>query len=322
MSIYMLKRNIPVLLLSALSVRAQAPTSRPLVNTPIAAISPASSLPDHKIVPNDLLNIQVFDEPEVSRPGVRVSSDGTVVIPSLPKPLLVAGLLPREVEGEVRQALIDGQILIHPTVSVSILEYAYRLISIQGNVRTPGQFEITQPITLFEALSKAGGVTPEAGADVLVSKSPTDPPQKVNLIQLQINPDPSTNLILNGGELISVPEAPKVWVTGNVAHPGPVAIKTPGDATVLKVVATAAGLTQYYNKLAYIYRPDPSGKRQEITVPLRKIMQRKAQDVDLAVDDILLIPDDNGNARRTLLTTLQSLGGAASSSAVYVGMGR
>jgi len=308
------------MLLGAAAVFAQV--SRPVVDTPIAAQAANTTLPDRKVAPNDLISIVVFDEPEVSRPAVRVGSDGTVVIPVLPQPVAVAGLLPREIQSVVSKALVDAQILVHPTVSVGILEYAYRQISIQGQVRIPGQFNITQPITLFEALAKAGGVTPDAGSIVLVSKTAMEVPQKIDLNELQKNPEPSTNITLTGGELISVPDAPKLYVTGNVAKPGPIPVKTPDDATVLKVVAAAGGLTPYYNKSAYIYRVDATGKRQEIIVPLRDIYQRKAQDVNLIADDILLIPDDNGYKRRQILQALQAMGGAASSASIVYGLQR
>ncbi|HEY4085418.1 MAG TPA: polysaccharide biosynthesis/export family protein [Bryobacteraceae bacterium] len=318
MAFIIIRRHIPILLLGAAAVFGQV--SRPVVDTRIAAQSTSSALPDRKVAPNDLLSITVFDEPEVSRPAVRVGSDGTVIIPVLPKPLSVAGLLPREIEALVSKSLMDAEILVHPTVSVAILEYAYEQISIQGQVRIPGQFNITEPISLFEALAKAGGVTPDAGSLVLVSKTATDIPQKIDLSELQKNPQPSTNITLTGGELISVPDAPKLFVTGNVAKPGPIPVKTPDDATVLKAVADAGGLTQYYNKTAYIYRADATGKRQEIAVPLQKLMHREAQDVTLMADDILLIPDDNGYKRRQLLQTLQAIGGTASSALVYYGL--
>jgi polysaccharide export outer membrane protein len=320
MAIFTLKRLVPAMLLSAAAMFAQV--SRPVVDTPIAAQAPNSTLPDRKVVPNDLLSIVVYDEPQVSRPAVRVAADGTVIIPVLPNPLTVAGLLPREIESLVAKSLVDAEILVHPTVTVGILEYAHEQISIEGQVRIPGQFNITEPITLFEALAKAGGVTPDAGSIVLVSKTATDAPQKIDLNELQKNPQPSTNITLTGGELISVPDAPKLYVTGNVAKPGPIPVKTADDATVLKVVAAAGGLTQYYNKTAYIYRADASGKRQEIAVPLRDIYHRKAQDVQLQADDILLIPDDNGYKRRQILSLLQSLGGAASSAGIVYSLER
>jgi polysaccharide export outer membrane protein len=318
MVLIILKRQVLVILLGASAVFGQV--SRPVVDTPIAAQAANTTLPDRKVAPNDLISVVVFGEPEVSRPAVRVGSDGTVVIPILQKPVTVAGLLPREIESSISKALVDAEILVHPTVSVGILEYAYRQISIQGQVRIPGQFNITQPITLFEALAKAGGVTADAGSIVLVSRTATEAPRKIDLNELQKNPEPSTNITLTGGELISVPDAPKLYVTGNIAKPGPIPVKMPDDATVLKVVAAAGGLTQYYNKTAYIYRADATGKRQEIAVPLQRLMHREAQDVNLLADDILLIPDDNGYRRRQILQTLQTLGGAASSAAVVIGL--
>jgi polysaccharide export outer membrane protein len=296
-----------------------AQVSRPVVDAVVSAPAATTSLPDHKIVPNDLLSISVFDEPQVSRPQVRVGVDGTIAMPMLTNRLHVEGLLPRELEAEIARELVDEQILVHPLVAVAIMEYAVRQISVVGDVRIPGQFNITAPITLLEALAKAGWTNAEAGPDLLFSKSTSDPPRKINILQLQ-NTDPTLNVTLTGGEVVSVPDAPKVWVTGNVAHPQAVPVKNPSDATVLKVVASVEGLTQYYNKTAYIYRPDGTGKRQEIAVPLKDIMHRKAQDVQLYVDDILLIPDDNGTKRRALLQALQSLGGAATTTAVLAGL--
>ena len=132
--------------------------------------------------------------------------------------------------------------------------------------------------------------------------------------------DPSLNIMLTGGEVVNVPDAQKVWVTGNVTRPSPVPFRTLSDATVLKVIASAGGLTPYYNKMAYIYRLDTTGTRREIPVQLKNLMHRKVPDVQLFSDDILLVPDDNGNNRRALLLTLQSLAGAGASAAVVTGM--
>src|SRR3569833_2704027 len=107
------------MLLGAAAVFAQV--SRPVVDTRIAAQSANSALPDRKVAPDDLLSITVYDEPEVSRPAVRVGSDGTVIIPVLPKPLSVDGLMPREIENLVSKSLIDAEFLVHSSLSVAIL---------------------------------------------------------------------------------------------------------------------------------------------------------------------------------------------------------
>jgi polysaccharide export outer membrane protein len=292
---------------------------RPVIDTNMTAPAANTSLPDHPIVPNDLLSIMVYDEPGLSKTA-RVSADGTIQMPVLKDPINVTGLLPRDVEAKVTQELLDQQILVHPVTAVSIVEYAPKMVSVVGDVHIPGQFTISAPISLYEALAKGGWTTQDAGADVLLTKSPTEPPIRINLLQLQLGKDPSLNPVLTGGEVVNVPDAPKVWVTGNVTKPQAVPIRTPSDASVLKVVASAEGLTQYYNKIAYIYRANASGNRTEIVVPLFAIMHRKAQDVPLASDDILLIPDDNGTKRRELLQLLQSMAGAGASGAAVLGI--
>ncbi len=292
---------------------------RPVIDTPMTAPAANTSLPDHPIVPNDLLSIMVFDEPGLSKIS-RVSTDGTIQMPVLKDPINVTGLLPRDVEAKVAQELLDQQILVHPITSVSIVEYASKFVSVVGDVKIPGQFTVTAPITLYDALAKAGWTTTDAGADLLLTKSPMDPPIRINLLQLQLGKDPSLNPMLSGGEVVNVQDAPKVWVTGNVTKPQAVSIRTPSDASVLKVVASAEGLAQYYNKTAYIYRANASGNRTEIVVPIWAIMHRKAQDIVLESDDILLIPDDNGTKRREFLAILTGMAGAGASGAVLVGI--
>ena len=320
MTTWNMKKNILCFVLGTLPLAAQV--SRPVVDTPIAATNQATTLPEHKIVPNDLLSIAVFDEPQVSRPLVRVGPEGTIDMPLLKDKLRVEGLWPRELAVEIQNKLREEQILVHPLVSVAILEYAFRLISVVGDVKIPGQFNITAPITLMEAMAKAGWTTQDAGSELLFAASPSETPRKINIEELQSSTDPKINVLLQGGEVVNVPDAPKVWVTGNVLKPQSVPVRRPGDATVLKMVASAEGLTQYYAKIAYIYRVDPNdgGKRKEIPVPLKDIMHRKAQDVPLVADDILLIPDDNGYVRRQILSELQSLSGGAASASIIYGM--
>ncbi len=316
----MVRNTLLLMLIALLPIWPQA--SRAAGDSPTIPAGPATSLPNHRIVPNDLLAIMIVDEPQFSRPSVRVDPDGTIAMPVLSDRLKVENLLPRELEAQVARQLKDQEILVHPMVTVSILEYATRQISVVGDVKSPQQISITQPITLLEALAKAGWTTAEAGAELQYSKSASDTPRLISIEQLQKNADSAINVTLTGGEIITVLDAPKIWVMGNVAHPQAVPITKTNDATVLKVIAKVEGLTQYYNKQAYIYRADATGKRQEIGIPLKDIMHRKADDVQLMVDDILLIPDDNGTRRRALLGALQSLGGSATSTAIIYSLPR
>ena len=73
-------------------------------------------------------------------------------------------------------------------------------------------------------------------------------------------------------------------------------------------------MTQFSGKLAYIQRTDDRiGAKAEIAVELKKIMDRKAPDVELQPKDILYIPDNSG--RRLTATVLERLAGFGSSTA-------
>jgi len=71
------------------------------------------------------------------------------------------------------------------------------------------------------------------------------------------------------------------------------------------MIALAQGLTQYYSNEAYIIRRDGTGTAQQITVPLKQILKRKAADVVLKGSDILYIPDNSG--KRMTLGTLDKI---------------
>ena len=203
-----------------------------------------------------------FRRAEVSKPAVRVGADGMIIMPLVTNGFHAAGLLPRELEAEIARVLVDQRILLRPSVTVSISEYATRQINVVGDVKLPGQFNISGSITLLEALAKAGWTTPDAGPTCCLTPPGSETPRTISIEQLQRNTDPAINVTLTGGETVNVPDTPKIWVTGNVGHAQAVPIRKPGDATVLKVIASLNGLSLYYSKTAYIYRADPNDSGQ------------------------------------------------------------
>ena len=65
-----IRRKALLFVLGTLPLLGQV--SRPVIDTVVAAPTVTTTLPDHKLVPNDLVSVSVFDEPEVSKPAVRV----------------------------------------------------------------------------------------------------------------------------------------------------------------------------------------------------------------------------------------------------------
>jgi polysaccharide biosynthesis/export protein len=300
----------------------------------IASVNTASDLPIERLGNNDLLGITVYDSPELTR-TVRVDSTGDIRLPLLRKPIKASGLYPSDLEKSITDALTQEQVLVDPVVTVTVVEYRSRPISVVGAVRTPITFQATGSVTLLDALSQAGGLTENAGPEILVSadasaapgdsSSPNAAPdaglvRRIPVHALIDSVDPSLNIALHGGEEVRVPEAGKFYVLGNVHKPGAFAMTDGSESTVLKALAMAEGLDHFTGSTAYIYRSDgTSAAKREIPIALKKITDRKAPDVPLLENDILYIPEATG--RKAALTTLDRMsliGSSIGTTLIYV----
>jgi polysaccharide export outer membrane protein len=274
-------------------------------------VQPAN-LPARQIRSNDLVSVSIYGEPDLAR-TIRVGSDGAIRLPLLPQKIKADGLMPDELEKAIAGAFQSEQILVDPSVTVTVAEYHALLpVSVAGAVRNPVTFEPLGKMTLLEAVTRAGGLTPEAGPEILISRPSQDPSAAPSLVQrisvraLIDAADPAVNLTLQGGEEIRVPEAGKIFVVGNVKMPGAFPVHDSSEATVLKALALTQGLAPYASNEAYIYRREAgSGSANEIPVDLNKIMQRKSPDVPLEANDILYIPDRSG--KRVTMAVLEKV---------------
>jgi polysaccharide export outer membrane protein len=266
---------------------------------PPASTDPATTnLPAQRIGPDDLLGLSVYDSPEFTR-TVRVLPDGSIRLPMLKQRVKAEGLMPGELEGSIAEALQKEQLLVDPFVTVTVVEYHSRPISVVGAVKLPLTFQAVGAVTLIDALTRAGGLAEDASGEILVSHTDSagnrSVVQRIPYRQLVDAADPELNLRLIGGEEIRVPAASKIFVVGNVKRPGAFAVTDTGTMTVLKAIALAEGLEPFAGTMAYIQRSDDnSGAKNEIPIELKKIMTRKAADVPLLPKDILYIPDNSG----------------------------
>ena len=286
---------------------------------PTGSTEAGANLPARPVAAGDLLAISVYGAPELSR-SARVGEDGFIRLPMLKRKIEARGAAPAELELRVGAAIAEERILVEPSVVVTIAEYAVRPIRVAGAVRHPLTFEATGPVTLLEALTRAEGLSPEAGAEILVTR--TGLTKRIAVKDLIETADPAANLILDGGEDVRVPEAGRVFVVGNVKRPGAFPVGDSGGTSVLKALALAEGLAPFSTKQAYIYRPTDGGK-VEIAVELRKIMERKAPDMDLFAGDVFYLPDNrSGRVTASVIEKVVSFAAGTASGAVILGVNR
>ena len=286
---------------------------------PLPTMELGANLPAQEIGANDLIAVSVYDQPEFTR-SVRVSADGFIRLPMLERRIEAEGLLPSELETSIAEALRAEEILVDPIVTVTIAEYQSRPISVAGAVKNPVTLQAVGPVTLLEAITRAGGLSPDAGLEILVTQSqpgeqgkPTALTQRIPVKGLIDAAAPELNIQLHGGEEIRVPEIGKIFVVGNVKKPGVFSIQDASETTVLQMLALAEGLTPYAGKQAFLYRREAAGSKNEIPIELRKILERKAPDVTLLANDILYIPDNKG--RRVSMAVLEKIASFAAGTA-------
>jgi polysaccharide export outer membrane protein len=300
--------------LGAAAVFAQEHVARP------AEVAPGANLQVQKIGPNDLLSVSVYDSPELTR-TYRIPASGLLHLPMVKTQIKVDGLFPGEVEDQIAEALDREKIMIRPVVTVAVAEYASRPIGVSGAVKSPLKFQAVGNVSVLDAIARAGGLSPEAGMEILLTAAPNGSSsplvRRISVKGLIDDADPSLNVMLTGGEEVRVPEAGKIFVVGNVKKPGAYPAGGKTDCTILKALAYAEGLTAFAYTTAYIYRQDDGGK-QNIPVELGKIMARKLPDVALLPNDILYVPD-NVTRRNTIGALEKVLGfGSATASGLLI----
>jgi polysaccharide export outer membrane protein len=283
---------------SSVSAQQQAPPDR--VGAGATFFSEGSNLPLEKIGPDDLIGITVYDAPELTR-TVRVDADGDIRLPMVKQHIKVAGLSPAELEKAIATVLIQENVLVDPIVTVSVVEYRSRSITVAGAVRTPVTFQTTGTVTLLEAITRAGGLTDNAGSEILVSHPPSISDDKSITLTERIPArallradDPASNYLLKAGDTVRIPEAGRFFVVGNVKHPGMFSITDGSESSILKALAFSDGLDTYTGRIAYIYRLDGSGRKIEIPIEVKKILARKSPDVPLYANDMLYVPNSAG----------------------------
>jgi polysaccharide export outer membrane protein len=260
------------------------------------------NLPSQKLGVDDLIAVSVYEAPELTR-TLRVEEDGTIHLPLLKDGVKAEGMFARQLETSIAAALKTEQILVDPFVKVTVVEYHSRPISVMGAVHKPVVFQSVGKVTLLDALARAEGLTNDAGTEVLITRGGLV--ERISVKKLMKDADPALNYELHGGEEIRVPEAGKIFVVGNVKRPGAFPVRDASDNSVLRVIALSEGLLPFAAKEAYIYRRDEKGTKQEITVALEKIMQRKSPDVILETDDLFYVPDNK--TRRTTFTVIDRI---------------
>lgn len=292
-------------LVMPLSVRAQAGTGTTAQNAlaTTAVIDAATASDLYRIGPGDVLEIRVFNKPQLSREAVRVDNRGLIRMPMIESEIKAGCRTEAELANELGSLYLKYQ--RHPHVDVFVKEYSSKPVAVMGAVGKPGQFQLQRRVRLLELVSLAGGPTDRAGQQVLVAHSAelssceelaARSANDFDAYDLTstIRGDGAANPYVQPGDIITVPEAQQVFVVGNVFKPTSISLKE--KVTVSQAIAIAGGtMTDAKRDRVRILRQlTGSLAKTEIVVNLEAISKLKADDVELKANDIVEVPTSSG----------------------------
>lgn len=242
----------------------------------------------------DLLEIAVFEVPELSR-TVRVSEKGLITLPLLGE-IRASGLTPRGLEGHLRDRLSERYVK-NPQVSVFVREHGSKRVSVLGAVGRPGVYEMFGPRRLLQILAEAGGLREEAGREIHVIRTAPDGTARrisVSVAALTTESDPSLNIGIEPGDVVSVPIDPPlfIYVDGAVKTPGRIEQPSARPITLLQAIAKAGGATERANlkKVQILRSRDGEAPRASI-VNVARIRKGEETDPVLGDGDIVVVPE-------------------------------
>jgi polysaccharide export outer membrane protein len=257
-------------------------------------VSAQQSVGDYRVGPKDLLEIRVFEIPELNLER-RVTDTGTLDLPLLGQ-FSVAGLTAEEVRDRL-QALLTAKYVNRANVSVVVKEFANKPISILGAVGKPGSLNVSGRWDLLQAISAAGGLASGAGRKIFVLRHAdnglTDR-LEIDTDELFRKSSPIWNIPIFPSDVVNIPSRStvKIFVLGEVKTPGSVEFDTDDRITLLSLIAKAGGLTDRAAKGSIrIKRRNPDGKDKEFVVDYARIVKGKDQDPDLKPDDVVIVKE-------------------------------
>ena len=278
---------------------------------------------DYALGPGDQIVVHVVDMDELSDKPIRIDANGFVDLPLVGR-MEASGLSTEEFKSALAAKL--SRYIDSPKISVNLVDNQNRSVSVLGSVNSPGMRSLQGPRHLADVLSEAGGTRADAGPRIVVTREerwgplplPGAKPDSSHhfttatllLSDVLGGRNPADNILIEPGDVISVPKEELVYVLGNVKRAGGFPMGSHDSMALLQALALAEGTDHdAAESHAKILRPRPGndGRPEEIPVDIAKIVQGKDADVPLFPDDILFVPNSalKSSSRRAAEAVLQ-----------------
>lgn len=212
----------------------------------------ASSGWDYRVGVGDILDIVVWDHPELTMPagerrtpeesGLRVQSDGTFFYPYVGQ-IAAKGRTPEQIRADLTERL--NEFIPDPQVEVRVVGYRSQAVSVTGEVENPSRQALTDTaLTLLDAIDAAGGLTKEADPrSVIVRRGGRS--YTVDLQAFLEQGVGANNPVLQPGDVVSVPklEVQEAYLLGQIVQPSTIDL-TRENVTLTQALTRVGGLKE------------------------------------------------------------------------------
>ncbi len=237
---------------------------------------------EYTVGEGDVLDIKVYENKDLST-TVRVSSGGNIRVPLIGE-INVKKLTVSQVSSKIENLFADGY-LVNPQVDVFIAEHKSKKAIILGQIKSPGQYELRGSVTFLEFISKAGGLTTDAGATAIIKRI-SNPDQKTEQIILDLDKlikmgDTSLNILIQDNDSIYISKTRTYYVAGEVNKPN--SYKFEQELTVIKAITMAGGFSRIAARNKVQILRIVNGEKQ--------IFKNVSMDEPVLADDVLVVPE-------------------------------
>ena len=275
--------HLPALLTALMTLLVARASAQPDSTDPLA----------YRLGAKDLIEVQVVEEPRLDLER-RITDSGRLILPLLGE-LRVAGLTPTETETLIKTRL-EESFLQRATVTVRVVEFRSRPISVIGAVRRPGTLEISGRWNLLNVLTDAGGLAEGHGEVVSILRRAANglhDQLTISLDDLLVKADPSVNIPIFSNDVISVPLAAQitVYLMGELGTTGQLTFRANQRPTLLTAIAQAGGLTKRASPRISVKRRAEDGTCYEIVARYKQLLNGEREDLPLEDGDLIVVKE-------------------------------
>jgi len=259
----------------------------------LAGQQPASA--EYRVGPKDVLEVTALGVAEIQKFVVRVSEEGRITLPLVGE-VDVNNLTQSEVERKL-VAVLGEKYLVNPQVTVFIREYESRRVNVLGAVEKPGPYRLLGRQTVMSVISQAGGMTRDAGNEIIVIRQLADGSStsiRISIDDLFVKGDAKLNIALEANDIINIPvdKVVTIYVFGQVKNPGALQVRRSSLPSLTQAIAQAGGFSERAARGSVrIRRKSVSGQEIEIKVNVKDILKGKVKDVPLMENDTVYVPE-------------------------------